>query len=179
MLDYQANILRSAKKNLSEYGDCPSGEGFNIHIVVSDWNTEITSKLLKGAKETLIAVGVIESDIEVINVPGAFELPVAAKSLLKSVNSDSVICLGCVIKGETDHDKYINAAVAAGIMNLGLMSGKPVIFGVLTPNDRQQAEDRAGGQYGNKGVEAAITALKMAQMKDVVKNEGQASIGFC
>jgi len=169
--------LSSAKKNLSEYGDCPSGEGFLIHIVVSDWNTEITSKLLDGAKETLISVGVSESDIEIVRVPGAFELPVAAKSLLKSVNSDSVICLGCVIKGDTSHDEYINQAVATGITQLSIMSGKPIIFGLLTVNDQQQAEDRAGGKHGNKGIEAAITAVKMVHMQKQL-GKPKSTIGF-
>jgi len=169
--------LSSAKKNLSEYGDCPSGEGFLIHIVVSDWNTEITSKLLDGAKETLISVGVSESDIEIVRVPGAFELPVAAKSLLKSVNSDSVICLGCVIKGDTSHDEYINQAVATGITQLSIMSGKPIIFGLLTVNDLQQAEDRAGGKHGNKGIEAAITAVKMVHMQKQL-GKPKSTIGF-
>ncbi len=169
--------MSSAKKNLSEYGDCPSGEGFNIHIVVSDWNTEITSKLLSGAKQTLIAVGVSESDIEVVRVPGAFELPVAAKSLLKSVNSDSVICLGCVIKGDTSHDEYINNAIATGITQLSIMSGKPIIYGVLTVNDQQQAEDRAGGKHGNKGIEAAITAVKMVHMQKQL-GKPKSTIGF-
>ena len=169
--------MSSAKKNLSEYGDCPSGEGFNIHIVVSDWNIEITSKLLSGAKETLIAVGVTESDIEIVRVPGAFELPVAAKSLLRSVNSDSVICLGCVIKGDTSHDEYINNAVATGITQLSIMSGKPIIYGVLTVNDQQQAEDRAGGKHGNKGIEAAITAVKMVHMQKQL-GKPKSTIGF-
>jgi len=169
--------LSSVKKNLSEYGDCPSGEGFLIHIVVSDWNTEITSKLLDGAKETLISVGVSESDIEIVRVPGAFELPVAAKSLLKSVNSDSVICLGCVIKGDTSHDEYINQAVATGITQLSIMSGKPIIFGLLTVNDQQQAEDRAGGKHGNKGIEAAITAVKMVHMQKQL-GKPKSTIGF-
>lgn len=169
--------MSSVKKNLSEYGDCPSGEGFLIHIVVSDWNTEITSKLLDGAKETLISVGVSESDIEIVRVPGAFELPVAAKSLLKSVNSDSVICLGCVIKGDTSHDEYINQAVATGITQLSIMSGKPIIFGLLTVNDQQQAEDRAGGKHGNKGIEAAITAVKMVHMQKQL-GKPKSTIGF-
>lgn len=169
--------MSSAKKNLSEYGDCPSGEGFSIHIVVSNWNDEITSKLLTGAKETLLSNGVKEEDIKVVSVPGAFELPVAAKSLLKSVNSDSVICLGCVIKGDTSHDEYINNAVATGITQLAIMSGKPIIYGVLTVNDQQQAEDRAGGKHGNKGIEAAITAIKMVHMQKQL-GKPKSTIGF-
>lgn len=172
--------MSSKDKNLSKYKieSIKSAEELKVGIVVSEWNEEITATLLDGALETLKKHDVQEKNIHTVTVPGSYELPMGAKILLTKHNLDTVICLGCVIKGETDHDKYINAAVAGGIMNLGLMSGKPVIFGVLTPNDRQQAEDRAGGKYGNKGVEAATTALRMAQMKDEVKKEGKASIGF-
>ena len=169
--------MSSKNKNLSEYGDCPSGEGFLIHIVTSDWNTEITSKLLDGAKSTLIELGVSEDDIEVISVPGAFELPVAAKTLLKSKSSDSVICLGCVIKGDTSHDEYINQAVANGLTTLSIASGKPIIFGLLTVNTLEQAEERAGGKHGNKGVEAAVTAIKMVHMQKQI-GKPKSTIGF-
>lgn len=169
--------MSSPNKNLSEYQNCPSGKGFKIHIAVSDWNSEITHALLEGAKSTLVDNGLTDDDIEVIHVPGAFELPVAAKILLKSQNSDAVICLGCVIKGDTQHDEYINNAVANGITQLSILSGKPILFGVLTVNDKQQALDRAGGKYGNKGIEAAVTAIKMvAIQKDM--NQPKGSIGF-
>ncbi len=172
--------MSSKDKNLSQYKieDIDSADNLKVGIVVSEWNEDITATLLEGALETLKKHNVKDENIFTVTVPGAYELPMGAKILLTKHSLDTVICLGCVIKGETDHDKYINAAVAAGIMNLGLMSNKPVIFGLLTPNDRQQAEDRAGGKYGNKGVEAATTALRMSQMKDVVKNEGKTSIGF-
>jgi len=169
--------LSSAKKNLSEYGDCPSGKGFRIHIAVSDWNTEITSKLLSGAKKALSDVGVVPDDIAVVHTPGAFELPVAAKTLLKSKNADSIICLGCVIKGDTDHNIYINQAVATGLTQLSVISGKPIIFGLLTVNSQEQAEDRAGGKHGNKGIEAAITAVKMVHMQKEL-GDIKTSIGF-
>ena len=169
--------MSSSKKNLSEHDEIPSGHGFNIHVVVSDWNQDITSKLLSGAKKTLIAAGIAESTIEIVHVPGAFELPVAAKSLLKAVNTDSVICLGCVVKGDTSHDEYINNAVAMGITQLSVISGKPIIFGVLTVNDQQQAEDRAGGKHGNKGVEAAITAIKMVAIQKQL-GKPKSTIGF-
>ena len=100
--------MSSKDKNLSKYDNCPSGEGYKIHIAVSDWNSEITSKLLQGAQSTLEEVGVKEEDIEILRTPGAFELPVAAKTLLKSKSTDAVICLGCVIKGDTDHDIYLS-----------------------------------------------------------------------
>ncbi len=169
--------MSSSKKNLSEHDEIPSAEGFNIHIVVSDWNIDITSKLLTGAKETLVSAGIDESSIEIIHVPGAFELPVAAKSILKAVNSDSVICLGCVIKGDTSHDEYINNAVATGLTQLSVISGKPIIFGVLTVNDQQQAEDRAGGKHGNKGIEAAVTAIKMVAIQKQL-GKPKSTIGF-
>lgn len=172
--------MSSKDKNLSQYkiDSIASAENLKVGIVVSEWNEEITATLLEGALDTLKKHNVKEENIYTVTVPGSYELPMGAKILLTKHNLDTVICLGCVIKGETDHDKYINAAVAAGIMNLGLMSGKPVIFGVLTPNDQQQAEDRAGGKYGNKGVEAATTALRMAQMKEGVQKGGKSSIGF-
>ncbi|MDA8692621.1 6,7-dimethyl-8-ribityllumazine synthase [Saprospiraceae bacterium] len=169
--------MSSSKKNLSDHDEVPSGKGFHIHIVVSDWNTDITSKLLSGAKETLLSAGIEESTIEIVHVPGAFELPVAAKSILKAVSTDSVICLGCVIKGDTAHDEYINNAVATGLTQLSIVSGKPIIFGVLTVNDQQQAEDRAGGKHGNKGVEAAITAIKMVTIQKQL-GKPKSTIGF-
>lgn len=172
--------MSSKDKNLSQYkiDAIASADKLKVGIVVSEWNEDITATLLQGAIDTLKKHNVKDENIHTVTVPGSYELPMGAKILLAKHSLDTVICLGCVIKGETDHDKYINAAVASGIMNLGLMSNKPVIFGVLTPNDRQQAEDRAGGKYGNKGVEAATTALRMAQMKDVIKNEGNGTIGF-
>jgi 6,7-dimethyl-8-ribityllumazine synthase len=139
-------------------------ENAKVGIVVSDWNQEITHKLLDGAIQTLVKAGVDQEKIKTIHVPGAFELPTGAKMLLQSDKYEGIICLGCVIKGETKHDEYINNAVANGIMQLSLISGKPVIFGVLTPNDMQQAIDRAGGKHGNKGDEAATTLIEMIEL---------------
>jgi len=171
--------LSTKDKNLSDHNlkDCPSGKDFKIHIAVSEWNKEITSKLLSGAKETLLALDLAEDDIEVIHVPGSFELPAAAKMLLKHKATDAVICLGCVIKGETQHDEYINSAIANGITQLSVLSDKPIIFGVLTVNDQAQAEDRAGGKHGNKGVEAAVTAVKMVHLGKQLSSPKK-SIGF-
>ncbi len=140
----------------------PDGSSFKIGIVVSEWNADITNALLSGAKETLLKAGVLEDHIEVLYVPGSFELPWGARQIMKPGKKDAVICLGCIIQGETKHDEYIAAAVASGIMQLGLMSGIPVIFGVLTTNTEEQAKDRAGGKHGNKGSEAAVAALQMA-----------------
>lgn len=155
----------------------PGGAGRKFGIVVSDYNSDITEKLLAGCVETLIAHEVTDDQIQVIHVPGAFELPMGARLLMGKDRFDAVICLGCVIKGETKHDEYINHAISVGIMQLSLTSNVPVIFGVLTPNSAEQAEARAGGKYGNKGVEAAETALQMAALK---KASGltQNKIGF-
>ena len=140
----------------------PDGSSFKIGIVVSEWNADITNALLNGTKETLLKAGVSEDHIEVLYVPGSFELPWGARQIMKPGKKDAVICLGCIIQGETKHDEYIAAAVASGIMQLGLMSGIPVIFGVLTTNTEEQAKERAGGKHGNKGSEAAVAALQMA-----------------
>lgn len=168
--------MASTLKNLSEYNaeEVPSGKGKKIGIVVAEWNSDITFKLHEGCVEALQKHDVKEQDIYTKVVPGSFELPFAAKAVLVEEKVDAVICLGCVIKGETDHDIYINQSVASAIMQLGLMTDKPFIFGVLTPNNQEQAEDRAGGKHGNKGVEAAITALKMIH----IKKEKRQSMGF-
>ncbi len=144
----------------------PDGSSFKIGIVTSQWNADITQELLKGARETLLAAGVKESNIEMMSVPGSFELPWGARQMMKADKKDAVICLGCVIQGETRHDEYIAIAVANGIMQLGIVSGIPVIFGVLTTNTLEQAQDRIGGQHGHKGMEAAATALQMASLKN-------------
>ncbi len=169
--------MSSSKKNLSEHQDIPDASEFKIHIAVSDWNEEITHTLLKGAIDTLVSAGMTEEGITVVHVPGSFELPIAAKTLLSSKASDAVICLGCVIKGDTRHDEYINQAVATGLTQLSVLSGKPVIFGVLTVENEQQAVDRAGGKHGNKGIEAAVTAIKMVDMQKGI-NKPKSSIGF-
>lgn len=145
--------------------DLPDGSSFSIGIVVSQWNADITHALLQGAQDTLKKAGVPDQNVEVLFVPGSFELPWGAKQIMKPGKRDAVICLGCIIQGETKHDEYIAAAVANGIMQLGLMSGVPVIFGVLTTNSPDQARDRAGGIHGNKGAEAAAAALQMASLK--------------
>lgn len=130
-------------------------------LVVSEWNDEITDSLYNGALETLLKHGAKKDNIFRKNVPGSFELPLGAQWLAKIEEIDAVICLGCVIQGETRHFDFICDAVANGITQVGLKYDKPVIFGVLTPDNHQQAMDRAGGKHGNKGDEAAITAIKM------------------
>ncbi|MBK7138949.1 MAG: 6,7-dimethyl-8-ribityllumazine synthase [Bacteroidetes bacterium] len=155
--------MASAEKNLSTFDSdtIPSGKGKKIGIVISEWNNEITFSLLEGCVSTLLTHEVKQKNIVTLFVPGAFELPLGAQKMLEKGQVDGVICIGCVIKGDTKHDEYISHAVADGIMKLNLKYSKPVIFGVLTPNNQQQALDRAGGKHGNKGIEAAVTALKM------------------
>ena len=158
-------------------GDIPSGKGLKIGIVVSEWNSGITGSLLDGCQATLIKHEVAADDIVVEKVPGAYELPMGARLLSTGKKFDAIICLGCVIKGETKHDEYISNAVSNGLMQLSLMTNIPVIFGVLTPNNQAQAEARAGGELGNKGDESAVTAIKMATLK---KEHGKSphKIGF-
>lgn len=155
--------MASNLKNLSDYSDRNTGSVSDkrFGIVVSEWNDEITGALLEGALETLKEQGVPKKNISVHYVPGSFELPLGAQFLAKDNTMDAVLCLGCVIQGETRHFDFICDAVANGICNVGLKYDKPVIFGVLTTNTMQQALDRAGGKHGNKGEEAAITAVKM------------------
>ncbi len=170
--------MSSKNKNLSNSnGEIPSGAGLKIGVVVSDWNEEITHSLYDACIKSLLEHGVDKAEIRTVHVPGTFELPVGAKILLGEENFNAVICLGCVIKGETKHDEYISTAVANGLVNLGVLSGKPIIFGVLTPNTMEQALERAGGKYGNKGVEAAVTAIKMASIKKSFK-AAKTKIGF-
>ncbi|MBR1769086.1 MAG: 6,7-dimethyl-8-ribityllumazine synthase [Bacteroidales bacterium] len=158
--------MSSELKNLSSYNkdEVPSGERCSFGIVVSDWNDKITNALLKGAIETLIENGTDEKDIDILHVPGAFELPFGASELFRKKKLDAIICLGCIIQGETRHFEFIADAVANGIMQVGLKAEIPVIFGVLTTDNLEQAKERSGGRVGNKGVEAAITALKMADL---------------
>lgn len=171
--------MASALKNLSSYDEnrISDSKGKRFGIVVADWHAEITHSLYEGCFETLLKHGVKEEDIFLSQVPGAFELTVAAKMLLSHQKVDAVICIGCVIQGETKHNDYINNAVALGLTTLGISSGVPCIYGVLTPNTEQQAKDRAGGKHGNKGIEAAITAIRMAALKDNLSTK-KSSIGF-
>lgn len=171
--------MASALKNLSEYNEenIPSATGMKFGIVVSDWNAEITHALYQGCYDTLVKHGAAEADIEAIQVPGSFELPAGARILADHKKPDAVICLGCVIKGETSHNEYINTAVANTLANLSVMYAKPFVFGLLTPNDEQQARDRAGGKHGNKGVEAAVTAIRMAALSKEL-GKGGSKIGF-
>jgi 6,7-dimethyl-8-ribityllumazine synthase len=155
--------MATALKNLSEYNsdNLIEIDGKRFGLVVAEWNKAITDTLCKGAYDTLIKHGAKPENIERITVPGSFELTLGAQFLAHSTDIDAVICLGVVIKGETKHDDYICNAVAQGITKVGLKFNKPVIFGLVTTNDEQQAWDRAGGKHGNKGVEAAAAAIQM------------------
>ena len=155
--------MTEKKKNLSEFTpfEFSSAQNTRIGIVVSEWNDRITDSLLNGAEESLLEHGILQENILVKHVPGSFELPLGAKWMLEKTDVDAVICIGYIIQGETRHFDFIAQAVADGIMNVGLQFSKPVIFSVLTCNTMEQAEDRSGGKHGNKGVEGAVSALKM------------------
>lgn len=155
--------MSSALKNLSDFSaaNLPDVSQKRFAIVVAEWNTEVTGALYTGAYDTLLKYGVQESHIISVQVPGSFELSLGAQKMAEKADIDAVICLGCVIQGETRHFDFICQAVADGVTNVSLKYNKPVIFGVLTPNNQEQAMDRAGGKHGNKGDEAAITAIKM------------------
>jgi len=162
--------MSSADKNLSVFTteNLPDIIGKKFAILVAEWNSEITEKLFQGAYQTLITYGALAENIERGNVPGSFELTLGAHWFAQRDDIDAVIALGVVIQGETKHNDYINHAVAQGITNVSIQNNKPVIFGVLTPNNMEQAVERSGGEHGNKGDEAAMTAIKMIGLKDKI-----------
>ena len=167
--------MSSADKNLSVFTttELPDISERKFAIVVAEWNNEVTEKLYEGAYQTLIQYGATSAHILRGNVPGSFELTLAAQWFAFREDVDAVIALGVVIQGETKHNDYINHAVAQGITNVSIKTSKPVIFGVLTPNTMEQALDRAGGIHGNKGDEAAMTAIKMLGLKaNIFRGEG-------
>ena len=155
--------MASNLKNLSDYSskNVADMSKKKFAVIVSEWNEEVTESLYQGAYETLVSNGVAKENIIRKRVPGSFELTLPAQWMAEQKGIDAVICLGCVIQGETRHFDFICDAVAHGVTNVALKYNKPVIFGVLTPNNQKQALDRAGGKHGNKGDEAAITAIKM------------------
>ncbi len=148
-------------KNQRELGKPVHVPGSRVGIVVSSYHKNITGKLLEGAVETLQEVGIAEDDVFTAWVPGSWEIPLAAQKLLDSEQWSAVICLGCVIRGETTHDHHINTTISKALGMLSLEFSKPVSFGVLTCNTPEQAEARSGGSVGNKGVEAAEAVLHM------------------
>ena len=155
--------MASSEKNLSSFnysGDRDSSH-FRFGIVVSEWNEEVTESMFEGAVSTIVNMGGNRDNIQRLNVPGTFELTLGAQNQAKKETIDAVICIGCVIQGETRHFDFICQAVAKGITDVGVKYDKPVIFGVLTTDNLKQALDRAGGKHGNKGDEAGATAVKM------------------
>ncbi len=159
--------MATSNKNLSEFSKAsiPSASPFTFGIVASEWNSEITTALESGAKKTLLDCGAREINVHTHWVPGSFELPIAAKMLIESGDFDAVIAIGSVIKGETDHFDFVCQAVSQGVKDVNLSTGVPVIFCVLTDNNLQQAKERSGGKHGNKGIEAAAAAVKMAALR--------------
>jgi 6,7-dimethyl-8-ribityllumazine synthase len=155
MASSNKNLSTFSNKNIKNISDRKFG------IVVAEWNSEVTEALYSGTIETLLQNGAAKEHIIRKTVPGSYELTLGAQWLAEHEEIDAVICLGCVIQGETPHFDYICQAVANGITHVGLKFNKPVIFGVLTTLNHQQALDRAGGKHGNKGDEAAATAIKM------------------
>lgn len=159
--------MATKNKNLSAYDPdhIPSAKKMIFGIVVADWNSEVTHSLLDGAYKTLNEHGAKEDNILVKHVPGTFELTLGAQFMAEYADLDAVICLGCVIQGETRHFDFICQSVTHGITELNMNYNIPFVFGVLTTNSMEQALDRSGGKHGNKGVEAAVTAIKMAALQ--------------
>ena len=156
-------------KNLSEYNkkEISNGADLKIGIVVSEWNSDITGNLLSGAKKALLDNGVLERNIVVKHVPGTFELPLGCQFLLEADEEiDGVIAIGCVIQGETKHFDFVCQGATQGIMAINMEYNTPVTFCVLTDNTKQQSIDRSGGIHGNKGIECAISCLKMIALQE-------------
>jgi 6,7-dimethyl-8-ribityllumazine synthase len=155
--------MATAYHNLSSYDSekVPDGGDMKVGIVVSEWNENVTTLLLHGAYDTLIAHGVKEENIIVDFVPGSMELIFGTKHIVENKEVDAVIALGCVVRGETPHFEYVCSGVTQGIADMNIRHDVPFIFGLLTTDTMQQAEERAGGRYGNKGTECAVAALKM------------------
>jgi 6,7-dimethyl-8-ribityllumazine synthase len=144
------------------------GAGLRVAIVVARWNGFITRKLLEGAVSTLRECGAGDDDVTIAWVPGSFEVPTAAKWAAESGKFDAVICLGCVIRGETAHFEYVAGGAAEGILEVSLTTGVPIVFGVLTVENVEQAQQRTGGKEGHKGEEAARTAIEMARLRQAL-----------
>ncbi|HEY1038203.1 MAG TPA: 6,7-dimethyl-8-ribityllumazine synthase [Bacteroidia bacterium] len=165
--------MSSELKNLSTFegSEIPNAAEWKFGIVTAEWNYDITSALQKGAVDALLKHGAKAENIINKWVPGSFELTLGAQYMAEIGQVDAIICIGVVIQGDTKHFDFICDAVAKGITNLNMKYNKPVIFGVLTPNTHEQAVDRAGGKHGNKGDEAAVTAIKMLGLRDSFKKD--------
>ncbi|MEZ4722503.1 MAG: 6,7-dimethyl-8-ribityllumazine synthase [Flavobacteriales bacterium] len=159
--------MATKNKNLSKVGDLPKvNPAWRFAIVKAEWNEEITNGLLDGAMDLLINADVPGENIHTLQVPGSFELPLGAQWAIESHGVDAVICLGAVIRGETSHFDYVCQAVSSGIKQLNLDYNLPIIFGVLTDDNIEQSRARSGGKHGNKGTEAAASAIKMLALRD-------------
>ena len=171
--------MATANKNLSNYdkNTIPNSKNFRFGIVVSEWNDRITEGLFNGAFAALLDCGALPENIIRWNVPGSFELVFGAKKMIETQNVNAVITIGSVIKGETQHFDFVCDGVTQGIKDLNVKCDVPVIFCVLTDNNEQQSSDRSGGIHGNKGTEAAIAAIKMAELKRISENR-TTNIGF-
>lgn len=154
-----------------QFNHIPSAASMSFGIVVSEWHSEITDALLEGAYNTLIAKGALPSNIIIKRVPGSVELTLGAQYFAEYTDVDAIICLGCVIQGETPHFQYVCQSVTHGITELNLQYGIPFIFGVLTTQTYEQAKERAGGSLGNKGEDAAIAAIKMVALRMEMEEE--------
>jgi 6,7-dimethyl-8-ribityllumazine synthase len=167
-----------ATTDLSYYDKAtiPNAKSFRFGIVVSEWNPEITQNLKKGAIETLLNCGATNENIISWDVPGSFELVYGCKKMIQSQNLDAIIAIGNVIQGETKHFDFVCEGVTQGIIDLNVKFDVPVIFCVLTDNTKQQSLDRSGGSLGNKGIECAVAAVKMAAIKNLDRSSG--SVGF-
>jgi 6,7-dimethyl-8-ribityllumazine synthase len=152
-----------------DFNDLPDASKMHFGIVVAEWNRFITDKLLDATCETLKKYGVYDENIRIYKVPGSFELTFGAQQLIKYGDIDAVIVLGCVIRGGTPHFDYVCDSVTQGITELNVTQDIPVIFGVLTTDNLEQAEERAGGKFGNKGDESAISAIKMVDFVCKIK----------
>ena len=163
--------MATAYQNLSiyDFDSIPDASEMKFGIVVSEWNTNITEALLEGACNTLERHGTKQENIHIVRVPGSFELTFGAKMMAERPDIDAVIVLGCVVRGDTPHFDYVCSGVTQGITDLNVKYDIPVIFGLLTTDNMQQSLDRAGGKHGNKGDEAAITAIKMANFSCQLK----------
>ncbi|GAB5539510.1 MAG: 6,7-dimethyl-8-ribityllumazine synthase [Salibacteraceae bacterium] len=164
--------MATSEKNLSDIGDLPEASSeWCFGIVKSSWNSEITNGLYSGAYDLLTSVGIPDERIKSFEVPGSFELPLGAQWVIEATDVDAVICLGSVIRGETAHFDYVCSAVSDGIKEVSLSHNIPVVFGVLTDDNIEQSRARSGGIYGNKGTEAAATAVHMLALRDQLNQE--------
>ncbi|MDG1260351.1 MAG: 6,7-dimethyl-8-ribityllumazine synthase [Flavobacteriales bacterium] len=164
--------MATKEKNLSQYDSStlPDASSMRIGIVVSEWNNEITDNLLKGALEVLKEAGIEDQNLQLIHVPGTYELTTGAAFLLEYYKMEGVIAIGSVIRGETAHFDFVCQSVAQGIKDVALQFMRPTIFCVLTDDNKQQSIDRSGGKHGNKGTEAAVACLQMVALQSAMQS---------